>query len=233
MAQKILLVDDDAALRKMIRRYLESHSYSVVDTDQGSEALLLAKETRPDLVLTDAEMPGLDGHSLCRVLRQETVTNATPLIIMSGARVKDENILAGFESGADDYLLKPIALPVLEAKIKAVLRRYGNKEERGEKLEKLGMELDPLGRALKINGKPVTLTRKEFDLLILLVNKAGRVLSVSFLLENVWGYDAGDYTDPGTVEVHISHLRKKLGPKLGTHIVNVTGYGYKFEDSPS
>ncbi len=92
------------------------------------------------------------------------------------------------------------------------------------------MELDPAGRAVKINGKPVSLTRKEFDLLTLLVRKPGHVLNTPFLLETIWGYDLADYNDPGTVEVHISHLRKKLGPRVGKSIVNLKGIGYKFED---
>jgi len=100
----------------------------------------------------------------------------------------------------------------------------------GEILKKVGIELDPAGRTVKVGGKEISLTRKEFDLLSVLISKAGRVLSVNYLLETVWGYDPADYNDPGTVEVHVSHLRKKLGPKLAKRIVAVIGHGYKFED---
>lgn len=223
-------MDDDAAFRKMIKRYLESRSFSVIETDDGSQALLLAKEVKPDLVLSDAEMPGLDGHTLCRVIKKETSLQSVPVILMSGTMVQDKNILAGLEGGADDYMLKPFSMPVMAAKIQTVLRRYENVSHAAEKLKKCGMELDPSGRTVKINGKPATLTRKEFDLLTLLVSKPGRVLTTAFLLEAVWGYDLADYNDPGTVEVHISHLRKKLGPKIAPHIVNMKGVGYKFEE---
>lgn len=230
MAPKILLVDDDDSFRKMLKRYLETHNFSVVDTDNGSQALLIAREMKPDLVLSDAEMPGLDGHSLCRVLRQEPSLQSIPIILMSGALIKDTNVLAGLEGGADDYLLKPFSNPVLAAKIQGVLRRYEGTSKTSHLLEKCGMELNPAGRSVKINGKPVTLTRKEFDLLTLFLQKPGRVLNTPYLLETIWGYDLGDYNDPGTVEVHISHLRKKLGPKVGKNIINLKGIGYKFEE---
>jgi DNA-binding response OmpR family regulator len=149
---------------------------------------------------------------------------------MTGSKIDERSILAGFEGGADDYVLKPFSFPVLSARIQAVLRRYENASQNGEKLKGKGLELDPAGRTLKVNGKAVSLTRKEFDLLTLLVSRPGRVLGVPFLLENVWGYDLADYNDPSTVEVHISHLRKKLGPVMAKHIVNMTGNGYKFEE---
>jgi DNA-binding response OmpR family regulator len=149
---------------------------------------------------------------------------------MSGARIKEEDILAGFHGGADDYVLKPFSLAVLLARIQAVLRRYKNSAQAEEKLKRFGIELDPAGRTVKIGGKDVSMTRKEFDLLATLLSKSGRVLSIQYLLETVWGYDPADYNDPGTVEVHVCHLRKKLGPKLAKRLVAVTGHGYKFEN---
>jgi DNA-binding response OmpR family regulator len=110
-----------------------------------------------------------------------------------------------------------------------VLRRYGTTAKMESKLKKFGIELDPAGRTVKSNGKSVSLTRKEFDLLATLMSNPGRALAIRYLLETVWGYDPADYNDPGTVEVHISHLRKKLGPRIARRIVNVTGHGYKFE----
>jgi len=109
-----------------------------------------------------------------------------------------------------------------------VLRRYDTTAQKGAELKKCGIELDPLGRTVTAGGKPISLTRKEFDLLATLIEKAGRVLRMSYLLESVWGYDPADYNDPGTVEVHISHLRKKLG-KAAKHVVTVPGVGYKFD----
>jgi DNA-binding response OmpR family regulator len=231
MTKKILVVDDDASIRNLLVRFLQKEHFSAVPAENGLEALQLIKETQPDVVISDAEMPGLDGHGLCRVLRQETSVHSIPLILMSGRRIQESNILAGFEGGADDYILKPFSLPVLLARVQAVLRRYDIAAKSKPILKKAGIELDPEGRTVKVNGERITLTRKEFDLLAQLVNKTGRVLSVSYLLETVWGYDPSDYNDPGTVETHISHLRKKLGPKVGAQIVNLTGHGYKFDDN--
>ncbi len=228
--KKVLVVDDDASLRSLLVRFLQKEGFSAVPAENGLEALQLIKETRPDAVISDAEMPGLDGHGLCRVLRQETSVHSIPLILMSGHRIEESNILAGFEGGADDYILKPFSLPVMLARVQAVLRRYDVAAQERPTLKKSGLDLDAEGRTVKVNGNKVSLTRKEFDLLTQLVSKSGRVLNVSYLLEAVWGYDPSDYNDPGTVETHISHLRKKLGPELAEKIVNVTGHGYKFEE---
>ena len=230
MPHKILVADDDKNILSVVKRYLGANGFTVVMTDNGSEALLLVRESKPDIILVDAEMPGLGGHSLCRVLKQEGATRSIPIIIMSGAKIADRDVLSGFEGGADDYVMKPFSLPILLARLQAVLRRYSAGADMSGKLKKCGIELDPAARAVRVRGRSVALTRKEFDLLATLIAKAGRVLSIPYLLETVWGYDPADYNDPGTVEVHVSHLRKKLGPKVGKHIVNVLGHGYKFEE---
>ncbi len=228
MAQKILVVDDDPAIVKLLVRHLGAAGFSVVYADNGSEGLILARESKPDLMLVDAEMPGLDGHAVCRVIKKQEETKNLPVVIMSGKLVEEKDILSGFEGGADDYVVKPFSLPVLTARLRAVLRRYEAVVKSETKLKQAGIELDASGRTVKVNGKSAELTRKEFDLLATLVAHPGRVMSVNYLLETVWGYDPADYNDPGTVEVHVSHLRKKLGPKLGKLIVNVLGHGYKF-----
>jgi DNA-binding response OmpR family regulator len=230
MTPKILVVDDDASIRAIVKRYLAVNGFSVVITDNGSEGLLLIREAQPDLVLLDVEMPGLDGFAVCRVLKNETASRQIPVIMMSGNMIQEKDLLKGFEGGADDYITKPLSLPVLRARILTVLKRYETATKMDAKLKKAGIELDPAGRTVKVNGTPVSLTRKEFDLLATLLSKPGRVLSVPYLLETVWGYDPADYNDPGTVEVHISHLKKKLGPKTAKRIVNVLGHGYKFEE---
>lgn len=229
MALKILVVDDDAKVRAVVQRYLTDRGLSVVVTDNGSQVLLLARESRPDLVLVDAEMPGLDGHSVCRILKKDADSSRIPVILMSGCRMDDEHVLSGFEGGADDYIMKPFSLPVLLARIKAVLGRYAAPGLMAATLKKCGIELDPAGRTVAAGGKPIALTRKEFDLLAALLGKPGRVLSIRYLLETVWGYDPSDYNDTGTVEVHVSHLRRKLGPKIAKRIVTVIGHGYKLE----
>jgi DNA-binding response OmpR family regulator len=227
---KILIVEDDLQMLEVTRRYLENLDFSVIFTDNGSEALLLARDSKPDLAVVDANLPGLDGFSLCRALKQSPETAKVPVIIISGERTEDDDIVEGYEKGADDYLPKPFAFQVLAAKISAVMRRYasGSGEERGKIREK-GLELDPEARTARVEGRPVQLTRKEFDLLTLLLEKKGRVLGVPYLLETVWGYDMATYDNPHTVETHISSLRRKLGAKLGGRIQSVTGHGYKFE----
>ncbi|MBI4249287.1 MAG: hypothetical protein A3G41_00065 [Elusimicrobia bacterium RIFCSPLOWO2_12_FULL_59_9] len=230
MGYKILIVDDESSTRNVLKRYLESRAFAAITTHDGSEALLMAKESKPDIILADAEMPGLDGHTLCRILRKEETTRSIPVIMMSGAKIQEKDILSGLEGGADDYILKPFSLPILLAKIHVVLKRYETPSQMEDKLKKCGIELDPTGRTVKVKGKSVALTRKEFDLLATLIGKSGRVLRIAYLLETVWGYDPADYNDPGTVEVHISRLRKKLGPAVAKHIVSMTGHGYKFEE---
>ncbi len=230
MPRKILVVDDDKAILALVRKYLTSLGYAVVVTDNGSEALMLVRESRPDVILVDSDMPGLDGHTVCRVLKKEAVTQSIPVMIMSGARTADADVLSGFSGGADDYVMKPFSLPVLAARLEALLRRSKTSMLLKTNLEKSGIALDASGRTVKIEGKDVALTRKEFDLLAVLLEQSGRALSIAYLLETVWGYDPADYNDPGTVEVHISHLRKKIGPKLAAHITNITGHGYKFEE---
>lgn len=233
MPKKILVVDDDRAILKMVKQYMTANGVTVIMTDNGSEALLLIKDSRPDIVLCDSQMPGLDGEALCRAIKREGKTASIPVVIMSGERVGDKDVVSGLEQGADDYILKPFSMSVLLARINAVLRRYEGKSSPGEAVNKSGIELDSEGRTVAIGGKPVSLTGKEFDLLAILMSKSGRLLSVTYLLETVWGYDPANYNDPSTVEVHISHLRKKLGPRHARHIVNVPGHGYKFDPTPN
>lgn len=232
MPNKILVVDDDRAILKMLKQYLSANGSAVIITDNGSEALLLIKDSRPDIVLCDSQMPGLDGQALCRAIKREALTASIPVVLMSGERVGDKDVVSGLEHGADDYILKPFSMSVVLARLNAVLRRYEGAKPAAAVAVKSGIELDTEGRTVKVGGKPVALTGKEFDLLAILLSKSGRLLSVTYLLETVWGYDPAHYNDPGTVEVHVSHLRKKLGPRHARHIVNVPGHGYKFDPSP-
>ena len=228
-APKILVIDDDDQLRKLISRYLTENGMGVIHTDNGSEGLLMARESRPNLVLVDGIMPAMDGFTFCRILKKEPFSAGMPVIMMTGQLTDDKDMVKGLDCGADDYVIKPFGLAVLLARVRAVLRRYSASADSAVKLRKHGLELDPAGRTVKVKGREIPMTRKEFDLLASLAEKSGRVLSVPYLLETVWGYDPADYNDPGTVEVHISHLRKKLGPALAKRLVNVHGRGYKFD----
>ena len=228
MPQKILLVDDDRKMLEVMRRYLENHGFAVIFTDNGSEALSIAGDSRPDLVVADVSLPGMDGFSLCKALKSSAGTAGIPVIIMSGEHTCEEDIVTGYDKGADDYLVKPFPFSVLGAKIGAVLRRYGA-QAADVKMRERGLALDPGARSVEVGGKPVSLTRKEFDLLTLFLEKKGRVLGVPYLLETIWGYDMATYDNPHTVETHISTLRKKLGRSFAGRIKSVTGHGYKFE----
>lgn len=229
MGRTILLIDDSDSLRKAVSAALKREGYLVVEAADGGEGVILAQEAKPDLVLTDAEMPTLGGHALCRTLKRAKSTRHIPVIIMSGELMEDTDVVSGLESGADDYILKPFQMPVLFARIKAVLRRYEMPEAEKAALKAGGLELDPAGREATVAGKPVPLTRKEFDLLLYLIEHSGQVISPGRILETVWGYDLALYNDPHTVEVHVSRLRKKLGPALGKRIVSYRNVGYKFE----
>lgn len=229
MFKKILMVDDDHLVLNATRRYLQGHGFNVAYADNGAEAVVMARDSRPDLVITDAEMKGLDGFALCKALRETDGFLKVPVIIISDRKISEEDILAGYNRGADDYILKPFSFPVLLAKVKVVMKRYEAFQGEAEKITKLGMTIDPSARRVTMGEKTINLTRKEFDLLTALITGEGRLLSIAHLLETVWGYDPASYNDPHTVGVHVSSLRKKLGAGVGAHIISVTGHGYKFE----
>ncbi|MBI3299177.1 MAG: response regulator transcription factor [Elusimicrobia bacterium] len=229
MPKTILVVDDSESVRKVVSTSLERQGYRVLAAGDGTQALAILQETRPDLVLTDADMPEMGGHALCRVLKKGKQTKGIPVVIMSGELIDDKDVVSGLESGADDYILKPLAMPVLFARLSAVLRRFAPTAESSAALKSGGLEVDPVGREVKAAGKLVELTRREFDLLLYLVEQAGKVVPAGRILENVWGYDLAVYNDPHTVEVHVSRLRKKLGP-AGQRIVAYRNVGYKFEN---
>lgn len=227
--RRILLVDDEADIRRAYGDFLEAEGYAVARASSVAEAFAAALKAPPDLVLSDVSMPGGDGFSLLAKLRAEARTARVPVVLMSGVRKRSSDQAEGLDQGADDYLSKPVAPPLIRAKVAAVLRRYGAPEELGERLKAHGLVLDVVARTVTVAGKRVRLTRKEFDLLTTFLRKAGAVLAVPYLLETVWGYDPADYSDPHTIGVHVSTLRRKIGAKLAKRIVAVPGLGYRFE----
>lgn len=226
---KILIVDDEPDILSSLRRYLTPRGYRVMTADTGSMALAISRESQPDLVVTDVDMPDMDGFTLCRLLKKERLFGDIPVIIISGKAIDESSVVSGLDQGADDYMVKPLSLPVLVARIRSALRRTGGRSTPETKYRKLGIELDISRHTVLVDKKRVDLTRKEFDLLAVLISSNGRVLSPQFLLEEVWGYDLTLYNNPHTVEVHVSRLRKKLGAKHGRRICKITGTGYKFE----
>lgn len=226
---KVLAVDDEEDSLTVLKQRLENDGFSVVTAKGADEALRAAADSAPDLVLSDVAMPGADGFALCRRLKSDSRTAGIPVILISGLHSSEQDQLEGLEGGADDYLPKPYPPRLLSAKIRTLMRRYAAPQELGETLAAEGLALDVQARTVSHKGRRVGLTRKEFDLLTLFLRKPGRALGADYLLETVWGYDPADYNDPRTLQVHVSSLRKKLGPKLGKRIVSVTGHGYRFE----
>lgn len=229
MKPQILVVDDEETARNNFRRYLNLTDFEVITADSGEMALGILRHMLPDLIVTDADMPGINGFALCSRVKRNPQTRLLPIIMISGKALDDESILTGFNEGADDYILKPVSMPVLIARIRSVLRRYEKSADRNKVLKKCGLALNPIRRSARIGEKDIPLTRKEFDLITILLESSERVLSPEFLLETVWGYNLAEYNNPQTVAVHISRLRKKLGPKVSTHIQRIPGLGYRFE----
>lgn len=195
-----------------------------------TEGLAAARESAPDIVLSDVAMPEKDGPALVAALRADRATAAIPVVLMSGAYIEEGHQADGLEAGADDYVPKPASGRLLAARLRAVMRRLRAPEALSAALKAEGVVLDAASRIVTLKGRRVPLTRKEFDLLTVFLRRPGRVLGVPYLLETVWGYDPADYNNPRTVTVHVSSLRSKLGEGFAARLVAVPGLGYRFED---
>lgn len=226
---KLLVVEDDEDARALLSEHLRREGFTVAAASGARDGLLQAVDWRPDLIVSDVAMPETDGLQFCRALRADARTAGVPVILISGSKTALEDQIEGMGEGADDYLVKPYSPSLLVAKIRAVLRRYSFPAELQERLRVAGLELDGASRKVRARGREIALTRKEFDLLALLLRKPGRVLSVPYLLETVWGYDPAQYNEPRTIQVHVSTLRRKLGRPLSSRIVNVPALGYRFD----
>jgi len=228
MGETALIVDDDKEMLDILSRYLGNRGFAVICAKNGELGLRAAAAQKPDIVITDAEMPVMDGFALCKKMKDSRALDHIPVIMMSGKKISEADLVTGYGAGADDYVIKPFSYPVLLAKTHALLRRFKKGSLSENKVTKSGLAVNIESRAARLNGKALKLTSKEFDLLTLLMRKGRRVLTFSTLLEAVWGYDTASYSNPHTVKVHVSNLRKKLGA-AGKHIVSVAGHGYKFE----
>ena len=214
----ILIVDDEARMRRVIADYLHIKNYRTIEAADGVEALEKYRAERPDLVLLDVMMPLMNGWDVCRTIRQ---TDSTPIIMLT-ARSEEEDELQGFELGADEYITKPFSLKILLARIEAVLRRHGEVSETSPSL----LQVDRLAREVSVGGAAVALTYTEFELLEYLMTNKGLALSRDKILDSVWRYDYEG--DARTVDTHIKKLRSKLG-EAGEMIKTIRGIGYKFE----
>lgn len=224
---KVLVVDDDENVVRLISLYLKREGYSVLEAQDGESAVRMHRRHRPDLVVLDIMLPGIDGWEVCRLLREEY---GTPIIMLT-ARDEDYDKVLGLELGADDYVTKPFNPRELVARVKAVLRRAASPDEAGERevVKYPGLHLSRTERRCRVEGEEISLTAKEFDLLWLMATHPRRVFSREQFLQQVWGYD---YTgDTRTVDTHIKRLRQKLASadEPGWEIVTVWGIGYRFE----
>jgi DNA-binding response OmpR family regulator len=227
--RRILIVDDEGSIREVLAHYLEAAGFLVMEAANGASALHLAATTPPDLVILDLMLPGIDGAEVCRRLRAES---AVPILMLT-AKTEEEDKLAGFGIGADDYVTKPFSPREVVVRVQALLRRI-------EALSVPAIVLDdtmriadlvirPQLRQVERAGEPLDLTAKEFDLLRFLAEHPRQVFSRQQLLDQVW--DIGYYGDPSTVTVHVCRLRDKLevDPAHPHHLRTVWGVGYKFE----
>ncbi|MDD5116664.1 MAG: response regulator transcription factor [Candidatus Omnitrophica bacterium] len=227
MREKILIVEDEKDIIKMLDYNLKKEGFKVIDARDGEDALDLATREYPDLILLDLMLPGMDGLEVCKALKKETKTASIPIIMLT-AKGQESDKVVGLELGADDYITKPFSPRELVARIKAVLRRAAEKEKLPEIFQAGDLRIDFARISVTVKGKTVTLTAKEFELLKTLLKAKGRVLSRDYLLDTIWGFDHAMEIQTRTVDVHIRTLRKKLKSE-SRRIVTVKNYGYRFE----
>ena len=222
MSGSILIVDDESRMRKLIKDFLTAKGYSILEAEDGEKALEVFEqnEAKIDLILLDVMMPKLDGWSVLRQIRQ---TSRVPIIMLT-ARGEEQDELFGFELGVDEYISKPFSPKILVARVEAILKR--TKGDSKEPKDYDGIEIDKEGRTVKVDGKVIELSLREYELLVYLVENENIALSRDKILNNVWNYDY--YGDSRTIDSHIKKLRHKLG-KRGKYIKTMRGLGYKFE----
>lgn len=228
MAPKILIVEDDAKIVRTLRLYLEKNGYSVIPVYDGGDALFAFRRHRPELVLLDLNLPGVDGLEVCRSLRRES---NVPIIMLT-ARVEETDRLIGLELGADDYIVKPFSPREVVARIRAVLRRVSGEFSANEFLHAGELVLDLSSHQASLGITPIELTRSEFEILTALMRKPGAVLSRSQLLDETQGLAYSGYER--NIDQHIKNLRKKfrqLSSDYGDVIETVYGVGYRFNPS--
>src|SRR5512140_635764 len=224
--KSILVVEDEPSISEVVSLYLRRAGYQVQTLGDGHEALDQLEKNLPDLVVMDLMLPGLDGFSLTRWLRERS---DVPIIILTSRREEIDRI-AGLEMGADDYVVKPFSPQELVSRVRAVLRRSGGEKaaESERPVEAGPLKIDPLARTVVMNGASIELTAREFDMLYLLARHPHQVFSRDHLLGRIWG--TSEYIDPGTVPVHVRRIREKreADPANPAMLLTVWGVGYKF-----
>jgi DNA-binding response OmpR family regulator len=223
--KKILVVDDEPTLVATVKYNLEREGYQVATAADGESGVAVARAERPDLIILDLMLPGLDGFEVCRILRREM----TAPILMLTAKTEEVDKVVGLELGADDYVTKPFSMRELLARVRALLRRAEAPPPEAKVLTAGDLQVDLRRRQATWRGQALVLKPKEFDLLVFFLQNCGRAFTREQLLDQVWGYDfAGDTR---TVDVHVSWLRQKIedNPAKPTRLLTVRGVGYRFE----
>lgn len=225
-APKILVVDDESRMRKLVRDFLEKKNFQVLEAGDGEEAMdIFYEEKDIALILLDVMMPKMDGWEVCREIRK----NSKVPIIMLTARGDERDELLGFDLGVDEYISKPFSPKILVARVEAILRRTGQ-DAGGDVLSAGGIVIDKAAHQASVDGEPMELSFKEFELLTYFLENQGIALSREKILNSVWNYDY--FGDARTIDTHVKKLRSKMGAK-GEYIKTVWGMGYKFEvDEP-
>ena len=225
---RILMVDDNKKIVDVVQAYLEKDGYRVLTAYDGLQALELARQKRPDLMVLDLLLPGMDGLDVCRVLRAEG--NEVPIIMLT-AKTTEADKLIGLELGADDYVTKPFSPRELVARVRAVLRRVGEEAPQGpSEMQRGDLVVDFVRHEARVRGKPIRLTPTEFRLLAVLIKEPGRAFSRLELLDRVFGYDFEGLER--TVDAHVMNLRRKIEPnrRQPIYVQTVYGVGYKFAE---
>ena len=224
MNNTILIADDEARMRKLIKDFLEKKDFTILEAKDGEVALEIYREKKDSisLVILDVMMPKLDGWSVLRQIRQES---DVPIIMLT-ARGEEQDELFGFELGVDEYISKPFSPKILVARVEAILKRGKIKENDKNTIIQSGIEIDDKARTVKVDGKNIEMSLREYELLRYLLDNNGIALSREKILNNVWNYDY--YGDSRTIDSHIKKIRHKLGRK-GKYIKTIRGIGYKFE----
>ena len=226
MNKRVLVIEDDKDITEAIRYNLEKEKgFSVLAAYTGDEGVNLAFQVKPHLIILDIGLPGLNGYEVCRMLKRDAETRDIPIVMLT-ARVSESDKVLGLELGADDYLTKPFGIRELIARVRAAVRRKEAETDTIEMFDDGRLTIHFGDYAIRFNDQEPKLTFKEFNLLKLLIQNSGRVLSRDKILDAVWGYNY--YGESRTVDVHIRRIRKKLGPGAEDYIDTVIGVGYRF-----
>ena len=223
----VLVIDDEKDLLELVRYNLEKEHLDVITASDGQSGLEIGLKHKPDLVLLDLMMPGMNGMEVCKQLRADARTSRVPIIMLT-AKAAETDKIVGLEMGADDYITKPFSVRELIARVRALLRRSGPGAEAAEVIRRGDLQIDTAKHEVTYGGQRVSLTATEFRILEFLASRPGRVLSRDDIIDGALGRDASVFNR--TIDVHVTALRKKLGPVGGQKIETVRGFGYKWAD---